>query len=276
VAWVERTRPDFRQSGSGPFRNYGNSTYQAPPPPSSETRVESMLEQILKSQTKLVVEFNGKFDDVYIDLNGKIDNLSSHLKKLDVHVAQTAQSIKRQEGFLPGYPDANPKKSCNAILIIEGDDVCEELDTEDELELAVAEMVSTDTLQCRSTPYETLFSETTQYDGVDRYPSTVDRHWIRTAPSEVQIPMHPEFVYTPPIPYPRRRCSKQKLHAAKCTAIMEKILHTLPKDVSETSSASLNRYVKRLVDIGISSDEAKLLTRDISAIMLPKAKKEKA
>jgi len=88
--------------------------------------------------------------------------------------------------------------------------------------------------------------------------------------------MHPEFVYTPPIPYPRRRCSKQKLHAAKCTAIMEKILHTLPKDVSETSSASLNRYVKRLVDIGISSDEAKLLTRDISAIMLPKAKKEKA
>ncbi|KAG7530148.1 hypothetical protein ISN44_Un109g000090 [Arabidopsis suecica] len=45
---------------------------------------------------------------------------------------------------------------------------------------------------------------------------------------------------------------------------------------SRTSSASLNRYVKRLVDNGISSDEAKLLTRDISAIMLRKAKKEKA
>jgi len=122
-----------------------------------------MLEQILESQTKLVVEFNGKFDDVYIDLNGKIDNLSSHLKKLDVHVAQTAQSIKRQEGFLPGYPDANPKKSCNAILIREGEDVCEELDIEDELELAVAEMVSIDTIRdpflrddsirrCRSIP----------------------------------------------------------------------------------------------------------------------------
>jgi len=57
---------------------------------------------------------------------------------------------------------------------------------------------------------------------------------------------------------------------------MEKILHTLPKDASETSSASLNMYVKRLVDNGISSDEAKLLTRDISAIMLPKTWKEKA
>jgi len=52
-------------------------------------------------ESMLVVEFNGKFDAVYIDLNGKIDNLSSHMKKLDVQVAQTAQSIKRQEGFLP-------------------------------------------------------------------------------------------------------------------------------------------------------------------------------
>jgi len=153
--------------------------------------------------------------------------------------------------------------------------VWEELDTEDELELAVAEMVSTDTLLCRSTPYGTLFSETTQYDGVDRYPSSVDRHWIRTAPCEVQVPMQPEPVYIPAIPYPRKRRSKKEIHAAKCTTIMEKILHTLHKDASETSSASLNRYVKRLVDKGISLDEAKLLTRDISAIMLPKAKKEK-
>jgi len=238
--------------------------------------MEPMLEQILESQTKLVVEFNGKFDAVYIDLNGKIDNLSSHLKKLDVHVAQTTQSIKRQEGFLPGNHDANPRKSCNAILIREGDDVWEELDIEDELELAVAEMVSIDTLMYRSTPYGTLFSEMTQYDGVDRYPSSVDRHWIRTAPCEVQVPMQLEPVYTPHVPYPRRRRSKQEIHVAKFTAIMEKILHILPTDASETSSASLNRYVKRLVDNGISSDEAKLLTRDISAIMLSKAKKEKA
>jgi len=57
---------------------------------------------------------------------------------------------------------------------------------------------------------------------------------------------------------------------------MEKILTSLPKDASETSSAPLNRYVKQLVDNGISSDEAKVLTRDISVIMLPKVKKEKA
>jgi len=147
--------------------------------------------------------------------------------------------------------------------------VWEEVDTEEELELAVAEMVSTDTFQCRSTPYGTLFSKTTQYEGVDR-------HCIRTAPFEVQIPMQPESVYTPHVPYARKRRSKQEIHAAKCTSIMEKILHSLPKDAPETSSAPLNRYVKRLVDNGISSNEASLLTWDISAIMLPKIKKEKA
>jgi len=88
--------------------------------------------------------------------------------------------------------------------------------------------------------------------------------------------MKPEFAYTPPVPYLRKRCSKREIHAAKCTTIMEKILTSPPKDASETSFASLNRYVKRLVDNGISSNEAKLLTRDISAIVLPKAKKEKS
>ena len=123
-----------------------------------------------------------------LSLRLSLKKLSSHLKKVNVQVAQTAQSIKRQEGFLPGNPDANLRKNCNAILIREGDDVWEELDTEDELELAVVEMVSTDTFLCQSTPYGTLFSKTIPYEGVDRYPSRVDRHCIRTTPCEVRIP----------------------------------------------------------------------------------------
>ena len=88
--------------------------------------------------------------------------------------------------------------------------------------------------------------------------------------------MHHESSYTPYVPYPRKRRSKQEIHASKCIAIMEKILTSLPKDASKRSSAPLNRYVKRLVDKGISLDKAKLLTRDISAIFLPKVKKKKA
>jgi len=71
-----------------------------------------MLEEILEEPSMLVVDFNGKFDAIYTDHNGKINNLSSHMKKLDVQVAQNAQSIKRQEGFLPGTTDTNPRKTC--------------------------------------------------------------------------------------------------------------------------------------------------------------------
>jgi len=58
-----------------------------------------MLEQILESQTKLVTEFNGKFDVVYIDLNGKINNWISHLKKLDVQVAQLHNPLRDKRAF---------------------------------------------------------------------------------------------------------------------------------------------------------------------------------
>ena len=53
------------------------------------------------------------------------------------------------------------------------------------------------------------------------------------------------------------------------------ILATIPKDASENSSAQLTRYDKRLVDIGISSEEANLLTRDINFILLKKVRKDK-
>ncbi|OAO89396.1 hypothetical protein AXX17_ATUG01050 [Arabidopsis thaliana] len=111
-----------------------------------------MLEQILEGQSKLVVDFNSKFDAIYTDLNGKIDNLSSHMKKLDV----------------------------------------------------------------------------------------------------------------------------QEIHDAKCKAIMEKILTTIPKDASENSSAQLLRYVKRLVNNGLHSEEANLLTRDMSSILLKKVKNDRS
>ena len=121
-------------------------TKPPPPPPSAESKMESMLKKILEGQSKLVVEFNGKLDAIYTDVNGKIDNLSSHMKKLDVQWLKLHNLLRDIEGFLPGTPDANPRKSCNTILVRDGNNVWEKLDTEDELELAATELVSTDTL----------------------------------------------------------------------------------------------------------------------------------
>ena len=79
--------------------------------------MEAMLEQVLEGQQKMTVNFNGKLDSLYQDLNGKIESLNSHMKKLDVQVAQTAGAVQRQEGFLPGRTDINPKHQVNAFKV---------------------------------------------------------------------------------------------------------------------------------------------------------------
>ncbi|XP_024006449.1 uncharacterized protein LOC112082959 [Eutrema salsugineum] len=72
------------------------------------------------SQQKLTVDFNGKMDALYLDLNGKIEALNTHVKQLDTEVVQTAGSVKRQEGFLPGKTDTNPRHHCSAITLRSG------------------------------------------------------------------------------------------------------------------------------------------------------------
>lgn len=54
---------------------------------------------------------------MYNDLNSKFEALSTHVKKLDIKVAQTVEAIKRQAGVLPVQLEYNPKEYCNAIII---------------------------------------------------------------------------------------------------------------------------------------------------------------
>ena len=55
---------------------YGNSFYQNPPPQTRESKIESMLDQVLEGQQKLMVNFNGKIDVVYTELNLKFGDTS--------------------------------------------------------------------------------------------------------------------------------------------------------------------------------------------------------
>ncbi|KAL1212234.1 hypothetical protein V5N11_030303 [Cardamine amara subsp. amara] len=156
------------QSGSSFTKNYGSSSYQNIPPPTPTSKMESMLEQLLEGQQKITVDFNGKLDSLYTDLNGKIEQLNIHVKKLDTQVAQTAGAVKRQDGFLPGKTDTNPRHSVNAIALRSGKRLepvirssltteeimdLQEIDDED---VEIPEEVSIDTThQCRSTPAAT-------------------------------------------------------------------------------------------------------------------------
>jgi len=151
---------------------------QAPPPPSSETRMESMIAQLLASLTKL----DSKYDSLSTDLNSKIDNLSPHISNFSPTSASinvvTLRSRKQLNPILQRERSAQPSS----------------------FPVAEKDSVSIDTPGCRSTPVTLDASvfplssgidnfaeeEETIHDGVDRHPSPVDRHSARS--DNVQIP----------------------------------------------------------------------------------------
>src|SRR5690606_6390656 len=96
-----------------PFNNnisYGNSHYQNPPQQTQENKIEAMLDQVLERQQKLTVDFNGKLDSIYKDLDTKIETLGTQVRKLETQVLQNTKAIKRQEG------DKSKKHHVKAIL----------------------------------------------------------------------------------------------------------------------------------------------------------------
>ena len=100
-------------------RNFGSSYYQKPPPPTQESKIEEMLHRVLEAHQHMTVDFNGKIDSVYTNLNTKFDTLSTHVKKLEIQVVQTGEALKKQEALTRGVGDDMMKHHVNAII---GDD----------------------------------------------------------------------------------------------------------------------------------------------------------
>ena len=86
-------------------KNYGSSYYQKPPPPTQESKIEEMLDRVLEAQQRMTVDFNGKIDSVYTNLNTKFEILSTHVKKLEMQVIQIGEAIKRQGALTKGVED---------------------------------------------------------------------------------------------------------------------------------------------------------------------------
>ncbi|WZZ08291.1 hypothetical protein YC2023_094212 [Brassica napus] len=72
-----------------PFNNsksYSNSYYQNPPPQTQESKIEEMLNRVLLGQQQITVDFNGKIDSAYNNLNTKIETLGTQVRKLETQV----------------------------------------------------------------------------------------------------------------------------------------------------------------------------------------------
>ncbi|XP_013617570.1 PREDICTED: uncharacterized protein LOC106324096 [Brassica oleracea var. oleracea] len=63
-----------------------------------------------KALNQVTTEINTRMNHMFRDLSTKYDNVVSHMRQIDIQIAQTAESVKRQQGTLPGKTDKTPKE----------------------------------------------------------------------------------------------------------------------------------------------------------------------
>ncbi|XP_013617503.1 PREDICTED: uncharacterized protein LOC106324023 [Brassica oleracea var. oleracea] len=109
------------------FQNRQNNPHAAPATASSPPYVlKGMMQQLLQGQqiqgkalNQVTTEINTRMDNMFTKLNSKYDAVASHIRQMDVQIAQTAEIIKRQHGTLPGKTYKN-SKDYNAVELRSG------------------------------------------------------------------------------------------------------------------------------------------------------------
>ncbi|KAL0647276.1 hypothetical protein Bca4012_045567 [Brassica carinata] len=67
-----------------------------------------------KALNHVFIDINTRMDNMFTELNTKYDIVNNHIKRIDVQLAQTAESVKRQQGMLSGKNAMNPRvEHCN-------------------------------------------------------------------------------------------------------------------------------------------------------------------
>ncbi|XP_024010313.1 uncharacterized protein LOC112085339 [Eutrema salsugineum] len=109
----------MQNQGQHNFQNQNSSNLAT-----QESKLELMMQQVMINQQTTAKEIHVKVDGMYHDLSNKIENidnkyesLATHVKKLDIQVAQIPDAIKRQSGNLPGKPEINPREHCNTVMV---------------------------------------------------------------------------------------------------------------------------------------------------------------
>ncbi|KAF3606170.1 hypothetical protein DY000_02046729 [Brassica cretica] len=68
-----------------------------------------------KALNQVSTDINTRMDNMFTELNTMYDTVSNHIKRTDVQLAQTTESVKSQQGTLPRKNVMNPRvEHCNA------------------------------------------------------------------------------------------------------------------------------------------------------------------
>ncbi|KAF3521935.1 hypothetical protein F2Q69_00048295 [Brassica cretica] len=182
--------------------NFGCSYYQKPPAPTQESKIEEMLDRVLEAQQRMTVDFNGKIDSVYPNLNTKFETLSTHVKKMEIEVVQTGDAIKRQEASTRGVGDDVMKHHVNAIIEDDFWQVVKEEKLQEGDFQVESLMIFGGSHWCRSTPdteHQSMYTNTNRSSGTPEHRSTTPTESTASC-NAVKILTHEEFAAKDPHP----------------------------------------------------------------------------
>ena len=179
-----------------------------------------MMHQLLQGQqiqgkalNQVTTDFNSKMNHMFNDLSTKYDNIASHMRQMDVQIAQTAEIIKRQQGTLPGKTDKNPKE-CNVVALRSErtlpDTIPKKLSAAEKGKQKEGE-------QPRSEPPPLSDEELEQSAETD------------PTPVAQPVDLVPPREYTPKVPYPvPAKTSRKDREETKCKKMLEDLTIKLP------------------------------------------------
>ena len=190
---------------------------------------------------------------MFNDLSTKYDNVTSHMRQMDIKIAQTAESVKKQQGTLPGKTDKNPKE-CSAVELRSGRRLP---DTAPKKLTAVEKGKQKEGEQPQSEAAPFSDEETEQ-------PADSD-----PAPAATPVEPVPTREYTPKVPYhvPAKKSRKDR-EEMKCKKMLEDLTIKLPLIDAIQMIPFMRSMMKGLVSGKITGDsEVMLVSKECSAVL---------
>ncbi|XP_048599844.1 uncharacterized protein LOC125579965 [Brassica napus] len=195
--------------------------------PQDETK--AMLQELLqgkqlqgKALNQVTTEINTRMNHMFSDLSTKYDNVVSHMRQMDIQIAQTAESVKRQQGTLPGKTDKNPKE-CITVELRSGKQL-----SEPEREPTV---------------------------GTNSPEPEQPAEAVRPIPEHVSA-----REYTPKVPYPvPAKATRKDREEMKCRKMLEDLTVRLPLMDAIQMIPSMRSFMKGLIS-GKISEESEFMT----------------
>ncbi|XP_048599780.1 uncharacterized protein LOC125579916 [Brassica napus] len=197
-----------------------------------------------KALNQVTTDINSRMNHMFNELSTKYDNVTSHMRQMDVQIAQIAESVKRQQGTLPGKTDKNPKE-CNAVALRSGRNLPDAIPKK----LAAAEKgKQKEGEQPRSETPPLSDEEPEQSAEIDLTP---------VAPLVEPVPPRE---YTPKVPYPvPEKTSRKDREETKCKKMLEDLTIKLPLVDAIQTIPSMRSLMKGLISGKVTGDSELLM-----------------